>query len=275
MNIKKTLKVYIPHEIKGSLIWFVLASIVGIIIQSAEAGKFVFADFFYKNYIFTIKTIYEGFSAVVLIAGFGVVIATLIQLFYYVIMTYCAVRIVYYLLSTLNKRNTQKLIIYIIIIVGVVILFQYYQSDKIPLFTQCSKNIIPQKLNVKLCSLVKEGNGAAFGRTMEIAAYNSWVDGSKIEVVPNTYNRGSCKQGTEGQNVNYFYCGDFIYRANNKNYIIDLVIKPEGTVQCTYLNNEMQVSSSGESSIINPNQNSKEVYLNYTVVSSTCKKPEN
>jgi hypothetical protein len=128
MNIKKLLKVYVPYEIKSYLIWFVLASIIGIIIQSAEAGKFIFIDFFIKNYLLVIKTLYEGFSGTVLLFGFGVVIAILIQLFYYIIMTYCAIRILFYLISTLNEKNTQKIILYLAIIIGLILLIQYFQS---------------------------------------------------------------------------------------------------------------------------------------------------
>ena len=53
----------IPHAIRFALIWVIFFSIVGIIFQSIKAGRFVFLEFFVKNYVAWFK-FFQAFSDV-------------------------------------------------------------------------------------------------------------------------------------------------------------------------------------------------------------------
>ena len=100
-------KIYLPREIKKPLIWFLIASVIGIIIQSSKAGHFVFIDFFGKNYIYIMKLLFDSFGGIAFV-GFGFFILSLLEIFYYIIMTISLIIIIYHLIATFNKKNTRN-----------------------------------------------------------------------------------------------------------------------------------------------------------------------
>jgi len=225
-------KIYLPREIKKPLIWFLIASVIGIIIQSSKAGHFVFIDFFGKNYIYIMKLLFDSFGGIAFV-GFGFFILSLLEIFYYIIMTISLIIIIYHLIATFNKKNTRKIVLYLVIIIGIVILINYSGS----IFSavnnySCPTGIIPQNISLDQNLLpfsTQIGNlnpvNKALFYTEEASTY--WEDGQPM----NLYEKGYlCHRGNkEGENVNLVYCDSLLYSKTNTT----TAISENGTVGAT------------------------------------------
>ena len=226
-------KVYIPKEIKKPLIWFLIASVIGIIIQSSNAGHFVFIDFFGKNYLYVIKTIGDGFVTSALLLGFFNTILLLLEVFYYIIMTISLIIIIYHLIATFNKKNTKKIVLYLVIIIGIIVLINYSGL----IFSavndySCPTEIIPQNISLDQNLLpfsTQIGNLNPVNKALIYTeeASSSWEDGQPM----NLYNKGYlCHKGNkEGENVNLVYCDGLLYSKTNTT----TAISENGTVGAT------------------------------------------
>lgn len=209
-------KIYLPREIKKPLIWFVIASVIGIIIQSSKAGHFVFIDFFGKNYLYVMKTLWDGFITSALLLGFFNTIILLLEVFYYIIMTISLIIIIYHLIATFNKKNTKKLVLYLVIIVGVIILLNSFAfQGKVGLKdNKCPEGIIPDRLLVvenKIFGGIELANGNIDSKNFVTP---KWADETEIKY--DIFNP-PCHQGSsEGENVNNLYCS-FIYSKTTTN----------------------------------------------------------
>lgn len=238
-NKMNKLKVYIPHEIKKPLIWFLLASVIGIIIQSVEEEKLVFIDFFCKNYMSVLSAIIDSFVGISMILGIGTVLIALLSVFYYMIMTICLLIIIYHLILTLNKKNTQKILLYLIILIGGIFLFSnFLLNGKINLNNQCPEGLIPTKINVLDSEYKVSYNELSNKKRLE----DNWSDG--LPIIGSKYGTDCVKGSQEGENINHYYCRNLKYtksetpinlegnigKTQTTNYTIDLEVIPLGKV---------------------------------------------
>ncbi|MEK6945400.1 MAG: hypothetical protein AABW63_01265 [Nanoarchaeota archaeon] len=259
-------RVYIPNEIRKPLIWFIIASIVGIVWQSIKNHHLVFVNFFWKNYTNSINILGQSLQAG-LFLGFKIVFIVLLEIFYYVIMTVCFLIIIYHLILTLNKKNTQKIFVYLVIIIGLVILFSYVQQHSSISASKntCPEGIIPDKLLItenKIPTLTLSlTSGNTFTQAGSVTP--SWNDGSPIEY---DFFNPPCHQGSsEGENINYFYCS-FDYSKSVTN------VSNEGTIGKTtntyYKINLIMGRDNSNDAVVFNNPVASLVY--YKINSATC-----
>ena len=252
-------KIYIPREIIKPLTWFIIASVVGVIIQSLKAGKLIILDFFWKNYIFTVTTIWNGFALSALMFGTIIIIIALIEVFYYVIMTISMVRVVYYLILTIGKHNTQKILAYLIIIIGIIIAAGYYLPENNLNFSN-KNNTCPQDMVPTLLQLNRQGDFLYYPSN---SIY--WADGVKFQ---HSYDPPCYRGKKENQNINYFYCDRLPYNFTNKT----TEISPQGVIGKTKIVDRKysvdlvlkEISTQGETL-------QHLIVGNYQVLESSCK----
>lgn len=195
---KDWLNIYIPRKLRAALAWLVVSAIIGIWIQSAIASQFVFGEFFYKNFVLWLKTLSELLDASV-IFGYGPFFSYLINNFYYITGAISLVMIVFHLITTIQERNTRR-IIFLLGVIGLLafLIVEYggdYSFDFLSTCEQKASKLVPENLTLYFdvtYKLIKEDN--------------NWNDGQIIvDSLDEEYSVGFLPGESSGQNVNYYY----------------------------------------------------------------------
>ncbi len=81
-----SIRIYIPEEVRNPLIFTIFFAIIGIIIQSILAGKFIFLSFFSTNYVTWFKS-FGGFVERIQTPGSKEFFFSLLKSWYYFFYT--------------------------------------------------------------------------------------------------------------------------------------------------------------------------------------------
>jgi len=80
---KQALRLGIPYNLRISIIWVVFFAIIGIVIQSINASKFIFVDFFAGNYIEWFKSFGSFTNLVIYPTGLDIFKAIMEHWYYF------------------------------------------------------------------------------------------------------------------------------------------------------------------------------------------------
>jgi len=95
---KKRLRFSIPYKLRYTLIWIFFFSILGIVIQSIQAGQFIFADFFASNYAAWFRS-FGGFTQQISYAGGRSLLLSIMGGWYYFFLTGGYISLIWDILS--------------------------------------------------------------------------------------------------------------------------------------------------------------------------------